>query len=528
MISLVQKQEIILSHFREGKSQWQIHRETGIARKTIRKYIKEYERKKQELMKEGVNKEEIIEEIVSKPKYDSSNRKRRVLTDEIIEKIDKYLKENEIKRSSGRKKQQMKAIDIHEALVDEGHEISYSTVCNYVREKKNKAKEAYIRQEYDFGEVVEFDWGHLKLNINGKVKNLHIAIFTTAKSSYRYAYIYPNQKMENFLDAHVKFINHVGGVYKTFVYDNMKQAVKKFVNKTEKIPTEELLKLSLYYGFNFRFCNIRSGNEKGHVERSVEYIRRKAFALNDKFNSVEEANEHLIKKLFKLNSRKNNYLNGKSPEDILKEEKDYLLTIKPDYDIARTKELRVNKYSVINIDQNKYSVPEDLVGKFTFVKIYPEKIKIYYDNKLVATHKRSYENHSWSIKVEHYLKTLKKKPGAFHSSTARYQMAPELQNIYNNYYTNNTKDFIDLIQIIKENSFSKVIEAIKKLEKINKNTVSTDAIKMILNRKSEINQQSFTDTKSTEIEQKSKELIENYADFLNKEGLKSFEEGGVV
>ncbi|EOD01755.1 DDE-type integrase/transposase/recombinase [Caldisalinibacter kiritimatiensis] len=156
----------------------------------------------------------------------------------------------------------MKAIDIHEALVDEGYEISYSTVCNYVREKKNKAKEAYIRQEYDFGEVVEFDWGHLKLNINGKVKNLHIAIFTTAKSSYRYAYIYPNQKMKNFLDAHVKFINHEGGVYKIFVYDNIKQAVKKFVNKTKKIPTEELLKLSLYYGFNFRFCNICSGNEK--------------------------------------------------------------------------------------------------------------------------------------------------------------------------------------------------------------------------------------------------------------------------
>ncbi|EOD01754.1 hypothetical protein [Caldisalinibacter kiritimatiensis] len=103
MISLVQKQEIILSHFREGKSQWQIHRETGNARKTIRKYIKEYEIKKEELMKEGVNKKEIIEEIVSKPKYDSSNRKRMVLTDEIIEKIDNYLKENEIKRSSGRK-----------------------------------------------------------------------------------------------------------------------------------------------------------------------------------------------------------------------------------------------------------------------------------------------------------------------------------------------------------------------------------------------------------------------------------------
>ena len=43
MIRLVQKQEIILSYFREGKSQWDIHRETGIDRKTIRKYIRKYE-----------------------------------------------------------------------------------------------------------------------------------------------------------------------------------------------------------------------------------------------------------------------------------------------------------------------------------------------------------------------------------------------------------------------------------------------------------------------------------------------------
>jgi len=53
------------------------------------------------------------------------------------------------------------------------------------------------------------------------------------------------------------------------VYDNMKVAVKRFVG-TEKEPIEGLLQLSIYYGFRYRFCNVRSGNEEGHVERSVE------------------------------------------------------------------------------------------------------------------------------------------------------------------------------------------------------------------------------------------------------------------
>jgi len=132
MISLVEKQEIILAHFREGKSQWQIHRDTGIDRKTIRKYINEYEKKKRELINsKEENKEELIADITSPPKYDSSKRVKRKLTDTIIERIQFFLKENEIKKNTGRSKQQKKKIDIYECLVEEGYDISYPTVCNY-------------------------------------------------------------------------------------------------------------------------------------------------------------------------------------------------------------------------------------------------------------------------------------------------------------------------------------------------------------------------------------------------------------
>lgn len=42
----------------------------------------------------------------------------------------------------------------------------------------------------------------------------------------------------------------------------MKQAVKKFVGKNEKEATEDLIKLSLYYGFKYRFCNIKVGMKR--------------------------------------------------------------------------------------------------------------------------------------------------------------------------------------------------------------------------------------------------------------------------
>ena len=256
------KQEIIISHFLEGKSQWEIHRQTGFDRKTIRKYVNQYEEKRNTIIEEKGEAGILIDDIVEASEYDISNRSKYKLTDEIIERIDFYLKENEIKRTTGRSKQQKKKIDIHECLVEEGFEIGYTTVCNYIREKLNEEKEAFIRQEYRLGDVAEFDWGYVNLEIDGKQKTVQMAALATAKGNYRFAYLYHNQKMESFLDAHVKFLNKVGGVYKTIVYDNMKVAVVKFVSRTEKEPTEDLLKLSMYYGLNIGFAMLKKEMKK--------------------------------------------------------------------------------------------------------------------------------------------------------------------------------------------------------------------------------------------------------------------------
>ncbi|SFI41371.1 Homeodomain-like domain-containing protein [Tindallia magadiensis] len=513
MIRLVQKQEIILKHFREGKSQRDINRETGISRKTIRKYIRKYEEQKQAILDGDLEDKEVIHDFIAAPKYDSSNRVRKKLTDEIIDRIHFFIRENEKKKSTGRSKQQKKKIDIYECLIEEGHDISYSTVCNYIRKYTETSKEAHVRQEYQPGEICEFDWGYVHLTIDGKPKVIQMAAFTGAKGNYRYANLYHNQKMENFLDVHVKFFNEIKGVYQTVVYDNMKVAVKRFVSRTQKEATEDLLKLSLYYGFRYRFCNVCKGNEKGHVERSIEYIRRKAFSKRDTFDSLEQANQYLKETLEKLNARPTEYNEEKSPADILEEEKPYLLEWMPSYDTARTCELRVNKYAVVSIDENKYSVPDDLVGRFVFAKIYPEKILLYHQEKLIAEHRRSYGAHTWSINIHHYLNTIKKKPGSLHSSTAMQQMNPTLQSIYHTHYTENPKDFIDLLELIGEKGLEKIQSVIQELEKLNPTSVNTEKIKMLCQRK-DPEGKSLNQERTTEIEEKSKIILNHYGHLL--------------
>ena len=67
MITLKDKQKIILYYIKDNMSQREIHRLTGIARNTIRKYIEEYESKLQRLSYETSDIERInlIEEITN-------------------------------------------------------------------------------------------------------------------------------------------------------------------------------------------------------------------------------------------------------------------------------------------------------------------------------------------------------------------------------------------------------------------------------------------------------------------------------
>lgn len=72
------KQQIIIRYL-NGDGQRKIAKELHVSRNTIRKYVNEYNVRKQELLNNNIlmNKNEIIDDIVAEPTYDSSNRSRR-------------------------------------------------------------------------------------------------------------------------------------------------------------------------------------------------------------------------------------------------------------------------------------------------------------------------------------------------------------------------------------------------------------------------------------------------------------------
>ncbi len=488
MISMSKKQKIILHNYQDGYSERRIARELGINRETVRRYLAEYAKAREKLSDSTETDEVLIEEIVKLPSYDSSNRGKKKFTQEISQAVDRLLQANEEKHSRGLHKQVMKKIDILEHLQDLGYNIGYTTVCHYINQKLLTRKEAFIRQVYSPGDVCEFDWGEVKLEIGGKLQTLYMAVFTPAMSNYRYALLFHRQDTAAFLQAHALFFEHIGGVFHTMVYDNMRVAIRKFVGLSEKEPTEALLKLSTYYQFHFRFCNIASGNEKGHVERSVEFVRRKAFSNKDDFPTVESANGWLAGTDNRLNTRYNSSNEGKRSIDLLEEEKKQLAPAPPRFDCGWMEQCRVDKYSVITYATNHYSVPDHLVGKMVDVKVYPEKLHCYYENRKVCDHERQYSRHGWYINLDHYLYTLKRKPGALAGSQALASAPEKVKNIFNQYFEDTPKDFVDLLIFLRDHdyAFDRVIEVIARLKKTSPHDISLDKIKMLCMQKNEV------------------------------------------
>ena len=458
MISMDKKQQILHYYRVEGLSLREISRRMSLDRKTVRRIVRGYESALLQDPETGAE-----DYLSSVPRYRGTSRPPRVLTEEVVREIDYWLKENGRRMAAGMHKQCLKKKDIYRELVDKGMKISYSTVCRYIQRKKEpkppRVKNVYLRIRHEPGEECQFDWGEVKLFIAGKQESLMMAVFAFPFSKGRFAYLFHRQDTLAFMESHRNFFREVNGVPRTMVYDNMRVAVV-FDNK-EKRPTEALTRLSTFYRFNFRYCNARAGWEKGDVERSVNYVRGRAFTARVDFGSMEEAQQWLAMICVQINDEQCSPLTvGKA--DRIAEELDALQAYPGEFGCFEMTECKVDKQSTVCFKNNRYSVPEGLAGENVAVRIYSEKIVIY-DNKhrIVATHRRSYGHREWIIDINHYIATLMKKTAALEYSEAFHQMPQSMRMIYDRYFRKDGRGFLALVRYVRDNgvAYETVVKA---------------------------------------------------------------------
>ena len=444
------EQNTIITLKIKGKSNRWIAKETGIDRKTVARYWNEYQRLSRLIRPDG-NSREVQEQIVTGPKYNVTNRKPVKYTKEIDKAIDAILEnEGEKARELGENnKQKLTCVQIHKLLKDQEHDIGLTVVTERIKGKRQKLAEAFIRQEYDYGDRLEYDFGEVKLVIGGVVGKYYLAVFGSPRASFRWAYLYKNQKKDVFLDSHVRFFDMVGGSYREVVYDNMRNVVTRFIGRNEKELNADLIAMSTYYGFSLNVTNCFSGNEKGFVESSVKTTRKEVYAVRYRFDSIDEAEQYLETELRRMNAK-----------SLIEDEMKYLLPWRPPLELSRMTEQRVDKYSFIRVDNNFYSVPEYLVGRWVIVRNYVKDVVVYVGLNKVCHHKKRDGYGEMSVNIFHYLNTLTKKPGALRNSKA-LRSEVDLKAVFDSYYTNDVRKFIDILRANQDKPMEEIAHVLR-------------------------------------------------------------------
>lgn len=483
MINMDKKEQILHYYRIEGLSLREISRKVGLNRKTVTRYVREYEDVTKQDSKEGID---LC--LAQKPTYPSRKTECTKLTEDVTREIEFWLQENARRRQTGMRKQCLKRQDIHRALIEKGFDISYSSVCKYIQrrkaEKSKKPKEVFVKQYYEPGEECEFDWGEIKLRIDGKPVTFTMAVFALCHSEGRWAYLFRHQDNLAFMESHRNFFHDVHGVPHTMVYDNMKVAV--ILNPDGKHPTETLLRMHTFYGFDYRFCNARAGWEKGHVERSVDYIRGRAFTTRVDFESIEAAQLWLKRICRNINNESGSIATG-NKQEALRRDIECLLYFPGDFGCFDLLQCCVDKQSTISVKNCHYSVPDYLVGQNVMVQLYSEKIRIYdAEHKKVAEHERSYDYGAWIFDINHYIGTLMKKPGALKGSLALRQMPEKMQDLFRVHFADNGKDFLKLLKYCRDNNYDykDVLEAVKAIRMRGARCINYDQIKVALETRS--------------------------------------------
>ena len=139
----------------------------------------------------------------------------------------------------------------------------------------------------------------------------------------------------------------------------------------------------------------------------------------------------------------------------------------------------INKYNLIEVYRNFYSVPDIYCSKTILVKIFSNRLEMMDNDKIIAVHERKMGRGEYSLQIGHYIRTLNRKPGAIRHSKLLRSLDQEIQNLFEIYYVDHPKDFLIILEIIRDSSPKAIVYALE-LCKEHGLIVTPDLLKLLI------------------------------------------------
>jgi hypothetical protein len=174
------------------------------------------------------------------------------------------------------------------------------------------------------------------------------------------------------------------------------------------------LRLKSHYLFEDHFCLVRRPNEKGHVERLLDFARRNFLVPVPRVDSLETLNRQLRERCQADLERQ---LRGKpsAKSVLLAEERQRFLRPLPTqtFEAYRLDSASASSLSLVRFQTNDYSVPTAYAHRQITIVATVDEVRLIAGEKLVARHARHWGREKPIFNPVHYLALLERKPGGF-------------------------------------------------------------------------------------------------------------------
>lgn len=267
---------------------------------------------------------------------------------------------------------------------------SYSNFRKYINKNdellKIKDTAAHVLFETDYGSQLQFDWkGPITLHTRSN-EEISFYIFSTTLSASRFhTYIYSKfMTLECVEKCLIESFKIIGGAPKQCLTDNM----SSIVNYSQHDFIPEFKAFSKDMGFVPRHCKVNHAYTKGKDESCNRFMNW-LLPYDNEFNNEEE----LIEIICKINKEINKEVNQSTnmpPVSLFQKEKEYLQPLPKEQIMDKYLDtlipVKVQNTMLIHYKGCKYSVPKKYINQTVKVKEIDNKLYVYYNKKLIATH----------------------------------------------------------------------------------------------------------------------------------------------
>lgn len=435
-------------HFREKLSIREISRRTGLSRNTIRKYLRS----------------DTVE-----PKFKVPARPSRL--DPFADRLSAWLKVESRKP----RKQKRTVKQLHADLADLGYDGSYGRVAAFARawkadrqrEQQTSGRRTFVPLAFEPGEAFQFDWSEDWAIIGGERTKLQVA---HAKLCYSRAFVvraYLLQTHEMLFDAHNHAFRVLGGIPRRGIYDNMRTAIDRVGRGKDRDVNARFLSMASHFLFEPEFCNPASGWEKGQVEKNVRDARHRLFQPIPRFPSLQALNDWLEQRCKELWAQTAHGLMRGTIADVRAEEAETLMPAPRPFDgfVEYTK--RVSPTCLVHLERNRYSVPASFANRPVSLRVYPERIVVVAEGRIVCEHRRiidrSHDRPGHTVyDWRHYLAVVQRKPGALRNGAPFAELPEAFRMLQQNLLRKpgGDREMVEILALVLQHEEQAVLSAV--------------------------------------------------------------------